>query len=718
MNLWLRGEQHPPGAPIFRGGLIVHSTGSGKTVVGLGIVMEYLKLHQSLQIDRLNGPYICIVTLKSNKDQNGLERYLKNLQKHYPRFVESMIPGLQSQEETARMIKLRKEFESRIRYFSFIEFASCLGLYGSGRDRQMDANCNEMRAQWKRRGLVVIIDEAHELTKANLQDRVNDNRVQVIKNEYQAILRTKEFILKSTTSTTGRPNPLLHVYALTATPGSPQQTLDTINMVRPSNLPKVTEATLHASILSSFVSFADLRGNTNLFARVDRKVIVTPVHPLHYAVILYVIGHIRKEQISKGQIIPGEQDSRTFTKFAELHYEPYTEKTYLKQSKTLQDILPFSKTKTVFRSEYSMQILELVARWYFVWCSKNLLKERNLQTAFPNNRLIIPNFKASPTQRTGDYVVVAPKLISVVKNAVENPGKHYIYTSNAATVEILGWLLRHLFGFTNITNDVKRYTITNASLAQQIADPRIKISTHKNFIAMKSPDKLSVVQNFMSGIDMVRKNGGQSSGARVPEEPTRNAIKRNIHGQNCKIVIMTGELFTGVDINALRGVHLVEPFASVSSQDQAEGRAARARGHAFLNESNRNATVYLYQSSLNRTPNTHWTANMMTKSNAFLVSLQKDIPSEKGIVTDTTYNKIKMGREWLDSVMRKPSNTIRRNDREIMNYNQILYPTPDEVLRQEREKGTHSKQMRNFIKKFQTHAGGASSRPNTGLHRT
>jgi len=125
MNLVLLKEKHPNGALVFRGGLIAHSTGSGKTVVSLGIVMEYLKLHESLRTKQIEGPYICIVTLKSNKDQNGLERYLKNLQTHYPKFVESMLPGLQQYEETARMKQLRKEFESRVQYFSFIEFASC-----------------------------------------------------------------------------------------------------------------------------------------------------------------------------------------------------------------------------------------------------------------------------------------------------------------------------------------------------------------------------------------------------------------------------------------------------------------------------------------------------------------------------------------------------------------------------------------------------------------
>ena len=166
---------------------------------------------------------------------------------------------------------------------------------------------------------------------------------------------------------------------------------------------------------------------------------------------------------------------------------------------------------------------------------------------------------------------------------------------------------------------------------------------------------------------------------------------------------MTGELFTGVDINALRGVHVVEPFASVSAHNQVEGRAARARGHNLLNNTNKNAVIYSYQATLNRSANTGWNSSMLTnKGTKFMNNAQKAAPSKiGGALTPAASTKVKMGREWLDSAMRHPSNTIRRSTNENMNYNQTLYPTPDEILRQERERGSHSKALIQFQQRLE-----------------
>lgn len=310
---------------------------------------------------------------------------------------------------------------------------------------------------------------------------------------------------------------------------------------------------------------------------------------------------------------------------------------------------------------------------------------------------MISGMKKSDSSRTTDDFVISPKLVMVATKAVTEKGKHFIYTSNLQSLRCLSWLLHHLYGFRDISEDVKNLAVTNASLERETQNRGI---THRNFIVMETGDKLNIVQNFMSGIDTERKS---ERSALVPEDASIEKMKRNAHGQHCKIIIVTGELYTGVDINALRGVHLVEPFASISAQEQAEGRAARARGHDILNTANRSSVIYSYQSSVLKTSTFGWNAKMNSKKlggqNVFVKKVSNSVTTKA--ITGAIMENITYGREWLDSEMRKQDSTITNgNAANRMNMNQILYPTPDEILNQERTKGAFSKTMQAFQTNF------------------
>lgn len=709
----LRREKHAKGAPIYRGGLVAHSTGSGKTVTALGIILEYVKRQGMNEMN----PYIFIVTTKSNKEQNGLEKYLKNIQTHFPDYAASLVPNMiTGQEASAREAALAKGFSKHVKYQTFIEFASCLGLYGN-RSRK-EIMCEELQKDWKRKGLIVILDEAHELTKADLKDIKPFDDTKDRKNEYQAILQTKAFLAKQSGMGKKRPssgrrstdtaNPLLHVYALTATPGTaPKQYIDTLNLVRPANAPRLSLNTYTSSkILHRFVSMADVSGNRKLFATVKDKTIITPILAEHYAIIMRKLGEFRKKQLQlkSEDIVPGR--GKIPVEWKELHFLPYTEHDYLKRSKTLQNYL--KETDLTMYGENRDEKFHMIANRYFD-LSKRLIHgagDKNLKarysgkgSIFPGNQLIVN----LPQEKSGAIAkvphVITPKLVEVAHLAATCPGKQFIYTSDNTTHRLLTWLLQNLYDMTNITEGVRQGAITNKLLTDRLARMK-KPSPFRNFIALPSNVGLSTVQNFMNGVDL--------RSDKTFEDATKERMRRNGQGQNCKILLVTGEMFTGVDINALRGVHLVEPFSSQSSHAQARGRASRAGGHAFLRESEQNAVVFHYKSKMvqyaGKDKNGGRVANMNVPANqnANHIFMQHVSVHHPKRALGTEGGKVAEGRQFVDGAVRRGiRNAVPvEGGANMMNRGQALFSTPDDLLDVERDHGKHARKMADFRQKF------------------
>ena len=725
-----------PKEPIFRGGLISHSTGSGKTVTALGIVLQYLERMRT-------PPYIFIVTTVSNKEQNGLDKYLGNLRTHFPGFVNRFVhPGVGNQEVYVKDAVLKDAFTARVHYFTFVEFASCIGKYGT-RSKKSDTICTEMRTQWKKRGMVVIIDESHLLTKADLRDAKPFDESMDKKNEYQAILQTKTFLFKETgmgtkspgalahgrrASTSKSANPLLHIYAMTATPGTtPQQYIDTVNLVRPANAPIRTVNTFtNSKIMHHYVSVADLSNRSNMFAKVEDTMIRTPITLNHYAIIAKKLGDLRAKDVLKKPTVPGRggDDEKPSAGYRETTFLPYTETDFLKKAKTMQswfrasDVTPYGDRKHVMFNH--------IAKFYYRYCypwfksgPENEIKKmkpasmnsaqkikwlrvklkddvrKRFGTVFQGGVLQITLKTAGGAP--GSPICISPKLIAVVCNAMNAPGKQYIYTSDKTTLKLLAWLLHHLYGMNNITEDVKSGDVTNRFLTQQLNTQ--KGLRHMNFIALESNVGLNRVQNFMSGIDMQRESG--HVGKWVAEEATSERMRRNGDGQNCKIIIVTGEMYTGVDVNGLRGVHLVEQFASASSHVQARGRAARAGGHAFLPEGARRAVVYQYHTYVDGVANEMRPGR--TGNGEFMRHIEQYHQTKK--LQKAMREKIGGGRQFLNaSIQNKQNGAFLNGGQNQMNQGQLLFSTPDDVLMAERERGEHSKVMQEFQSRFNSAA--------------
>jgi hypothetical protein len=415
------------------------------------------------------------------------------------------------------------------------------------------------------------------------------------------------------------------VYALTATPGAtPQQFIDTLNIVRPVGVgPFHISNWNRTQNLHHFISFADLSGNAALFAKRKDRTITTPIAPEHHAIILKFLGEYRHKMVvpapndaangkrSKKPIglIAGDGEyinANTNTNannakngkkknaekkalikaWKELHYEPYTEKQYLKRSKSLQSYFTVTNATPVFGVK-ATDVFNRISHNYYNFCNPWFSggQKTKYRDIFKGGRLVL---------EIGEHeYCISPKLMRVVHNACEGKGKQFVYTSDLKTMRIIATLFEKMYEMTDITKKVVDGVVDNEELCKQLAKQKGLGGRHKNFITMKSAANIVRLQNFMNGIDFEHDK---------PQEVTPKRLLRNAHGQNCKIILTTGEMFTGLDLNALRGVHIVEPFVSMSSHQQAVGRAVRAGGHIFLPVANRNATVYSYHTRVSLPP--------------------------------------------------------------------------------------------------------------------
>ena len=68
----------------------------------------------------------------------------------------------------------------------------------------------------------------------------------------------------------------------------------------------------------------------------------------------------------------------------------------------------------------------------------------------------------------------------------------------------------------------------------------------------------------------------------------------NLRGQLCRILMITGAGAEGLDLKAVRQVHVVEPYWNQARLDQVFGRAVRVCSHADLDDAERDVERYLH----------------------------------------------------------------------------------------------------------------------------
>ncbi len=241
-----------------RGFLFFASTGSGKTVTALAMMLAFWNTDKR----------IVFCTTPDNMKDNSLDTYADNLAEYFPK----VIPRHGSESKEAWHDRLVAQLRHRLHNtWSFTRLASKLGLGG-----RIGASNPHFLTEGA--GSVVIMDEAHSIAAPKQPQYVE---------KYRAL---RNYLTRADVQRQ------VDVIALTATPGdAPQEVLDLMSLVRrksqsPFKLADYTNAAgrlnkqklLHAML--GLVSHVNLNGDTGRVARTKVHEHNIPMRPEHYEI--------------------------------------------------------------------------------------------------------------------------------------------------------------------------------------------------------------------------------------------------------------------------------------------------------------------------------------------------------------------------------------------------------------------------------------------------
>jgi hypothetical protein len=144
----------------------------------------------------------------------------------------------------------------------------------------------------------------------------------------------------------------------------------------------------------------------------------------------------------------------------------------------------------------------------------------------------------------GRFVIASNKLLEIAKRAMSLPGKQYVYFQNKNVSDAFCGVLK-------------------SAKFEEVKGSKIPTTPGKRFVQYHATGKEKPVSVLRAYMGLMR-------------------AKENIHGDICKIIVAHGKNYEGLNIPALRGVHLGEPLFSSFADKQAIGRGARFCGHAGL----------------------------------------------------------------------------------------------------------------------------------------
>jgi len=343
-----------------------------------------------------------------------------------------------------------------------------------------------------------------------------------------------------------RKNSFLFLVSATPAAGSVKNWIASANLVRPFGTPPIDARLPSPSSLRGLVSFVDLRG--------DRSVSGVLQGPFNLNI---------------------EMSSAYYTAYLKAIATSVAEEKALRYpdccTKGRGDVDPRLYLKTAL-----LKSLGLTAT--------DLGKGRNK---------LVRDSTHNPTVKVGNTTLtIGEKCVVALEHATRAAGKQYIYVNNPAIAQALGEVLKHKYGY-KLLKAPRATGHYGPKQKQQRAQSAVR---HGKSLMAKTEKRFCLMKTGVVG-------GGHKQG---DEDITtlKNMINddSNLHGEQCHIIIASGGYFEGLDINALRGVHLLSPLSTHDNDQQAVGRAIRTCGHAKLPPRERNCVVKRYFA----VPPKHW----------------------------------------------------------------------------------------------------------------
>ena len=518
-----------------RGLLAYHSTGSGKTISSLAIIMAFWPSDKK----------IVVVSSKSNTAQ-ALASYRREAPKFFPAEYKA-IAAEYKQRKHAEHLSDAEAFTAalaeRVKGLTFVEarnrIAAKAGEFKTVKAIPLHAGS----------GSVMIIDEAQGLAVKSRADPQGD----AIKLGCALRRLSKDHMRK------------IRVFAMTATPGnSIKQWLKLLSVVRRADQPPFTFdddtgtnakgrrlCEFHASpgakdgavllqkllkgvtgpppasvlnyVKENFfglVAYVDIRSDTTRHACVREITKNIPLERYYYLALLKFNAADRLKA------------DRSVTEVAQHRFDPRMPDVFMKRMRLFGHTLP----KTVWST---------------------LPKE--VQEEFVRRGRIV---KFGPRN---DGRLVSTKFVELCRYLGTQPGKQYCYTVSGNEYHI-SQALRKWFQFVDVTRKAEAFNGAHYN------------KNTKQVIGMPKGQHVIVLNDTTTKEHRERLVGIFNSPA-------------NINGEYIKIVIASGQLYEGLDLAGLRHVHLADPLPTPLQELQAVGRGARNCSHRGLPQTNRNVSI-------------------------------------------------------------------------------------------------------------------------------
>lgn len=180
--------------------------------------------------------------------------------------------------------------------------------------------------------------------------------------------------------------------------------------------------------------------------------------------------------------------------------------------------------------------------------------------------------------RAGDNIilmVLSPKLRQIVERIKKEEGKHFVYTSDTMTLLLLATALEQKLGMVaaKVNTSKKQVTYQEGKLHFGIIN---KVSSTRRLTDVKRGDyplsKWSYVARPDEQIKIIKGAINQVT---------------NLNGDKIRVTLATKENYKGVDLKALRFIHLVEPMPDFADFIQLVGRGPRFCSHAGMKPLNK-----------------------------------------------------------------------------------------------------------------------------------
>ena len=496
----------------LRGMVVNHTTGSGKTAMILGGILEYLK----------TGRRIFVVTTVSNKKSNSAQVYAENLIKFFPRAIPSLLGGglkstnynaIRDQIEMVGAESLRDIFKQLgVEFHTFETLASRFGAVKRSTAETNKRGVDAFTKDLKKYGGVFMFDEAHELIQ---QSGTRSREAEALKSIQQILERYTNKRMEN-----GRA--VLHAYMFTATPGDTLGEWDNmLTLVRPTGTPRSfiqLTKTGYTNALNKarkylMIDRVDISKNTGLVGKIIHREVPCDANLVHVALIVVNVDKILSSKSTSKQN-PSNQ------------LKP-SESIFMKKFKQMQNYVTSTDISTGFAIPASRkQTIPGIAL-------KAGLKSIRIRT----------------NRDTYQTVFYSKKLDKVVEQVLRAPGKQLIYSEDKITLQILQKLL-HDKNVSNIGFD-DPLTTMKSKFIEASKHTRMAFCTRSSDIA-----KAMSLSN-------------------LPE---------NVDGSRLKIIAVMGDGFQGLNIHALRGVHVVDTKNSEKHHRQLLGRVGRARSLNHLSD--------------------------------------------------------------------------------------------------------------------------------------